>query len=177
MEVAIEEMYAWLQRHSQLGKDKVIIDTGSGLSYRTRMTSQELVTIVRAAGGFMPGTDASLSKAWTQSLSIAGSDGTLRSRFRVPDIRGHVRGKTGTLSTAIALTGLLELDPTRPLAFSIITNTFRPLRKGVVRKAHEQVVAAADLDRKACASGTSRARKSSTHRRCKVIRCICGWRR
>jgi hypothetical protein len=40
----------------------------------------------------------------------------------------------------IALSGIIELDPTRPLAFSIITNTPSPLKKGFVRKAHEQLV-------------------------------------
>lgn len=140
MQVAIEAMYEWLQRHSQLGKDSVVIDTGSGLSYRTRMTPQEIVKIVRAAAGYIPGADPALSKAWQESLAVAGTDGTLRSRFRVNDVRGHLRGKTGSLSTVIALSGLLELDPSRPLAFSIVTNTDRPLRKGFVRKAHEQLV-------------------------------------
>ena len=140
MDIAIDAMYAWLQRHSQLTKDSVIIDTGSGLSYRTRMTPQELVTIVRTAGGYVAGADEASCKAWVDSLSIAGTDGTLRSRFKLSEIKGHVRGKTGTLRTVIALTGVLELDPTRPLAFSIITNSLRPLKKGFVRKAHEQLV-------------------------------------
>lgn len=140
MQVAVEAMYDWLQRHPQLSKDNVIIDTGSGLSYRTRMTPTEIVKIVRAAGGFAAGADQTQSKAWLESLSVGGTDGTLRSRFRVNDLRGHLRGKTGSLSTVIALSGLLELDPTRPLAFSIITNTTAPLRKGFVRKAHEQLV-------------------------------------
>jgi serine-type D-Ala-D-Ala carboxypeptidase/endopeptidase (penicillin-binding protein 4) len=141
MDIAIEEMYAWLQRHPQLSKDSVVIDTGSGLSYRTRMTPQELVKIVRAAGGYVAGTDETLAKAWLGSLSIAGTDGTLRHRMFMPEVRGHVRGKTGTLRTVIALTGVMDLDPTRPLAFSIITNSLRPLKKGFVRKAHEQLVA------------------------------------
>ncbi len=140
MQVALEAMYDWLQRHPQLDKSSVVIDTGSGLSYRTRITPAELVKIVRAAGGYAAGTDTTLSKAWLESLSIGGTDGTLRSRFRVADLRGHLRGKTGSLSTVIALAGILELDPTRPLAFSIITNTTAPLRKGFVRKAHEQLV-------------------------------------
>jgi D-alanyl-D-alanine carboxypeptidase/D-alanyl-D-alanine-endopeptidase (penicillin-binding protein 4) len=141
MDVAVAAMYEWLQRHSQLGKDDVTIDTGSGLSYRTRISPQEIVKVVRAAGGFIDGSDAAQSKAWLDSLSIAGTDGTLRSRFRVPDIKGHIHGKTGSLSTVIALSGVLDLDPTRPLAFSIVTNTQRPLRKAYVRKAHEQLVA------------------------------------
>jgi serine-type D-Ala-D-Ala carboxypeptidase/endopeptidase (penicillin-binding protein 4) len=139
MEVAIDAMYAWLQRHS-LSKQDVIIDTGSGLSYRTRITPQELVKIVRAAGGFASGADEDLSKAWLESLAIAGRDGTLRHRFKFPEARGYIKGKTGSLSTVIALTGLLDLDPTRPLAFSIVTNTLRPLKKPFIRKAHEQLV-------------------------------------
>jgi hypothetical protein len=55
-------------------------------------------------------------------------------------VRGHLVGKTGTLSTAIALSGLLEVDPQRPLAFSIVTNTTTPLAKTAVRKTHEQLV-------------------------------------
>jgi D-alanyl-D-alanine carboxypeptidase/D-alanyl-D-alanine-endopeptidase (penicillin-binding protein 4) len=140
MDIAVDEMYAWMQRHAQLSKDSVVIDTGSGLSYRTRITPQELVAIVRSAGGFAAGTDENLAKAWLGSLSIAGTDGTLRHRFKATESFGHVHAKTGTLSTAIALTGVIDLDPTRPLAFSIITNTLRPLKKAYVRKAHEQLV-------------------------------------
>ncbi len=140
MPIAVEAMYDWLQRHPQLDKSSVVIDTGSGLSYRTRITPAELVKVVRAAAGFMPGSDAAQSKAWLDSLSIGGTDGTLRSRFRINELRGHMRGKTGSLSTVIALSGLLELDPTRPLAFSLITNTTGPLKKGYIRKVHEQVV-------------------------------------
>jgi D-alanyl-D-alanine carboxypeptidase len=144
MDVAVEAMYGWLQRHPQLQKDDVVIDTGSGLSYRTRITPAELVKVVRAAGGYSEdGTDQKVSKAWRESLSVSGTDGTLRSRFRLSDVKalkGHVHGKTGSLSTVIALTGVLELDPSRPLAFSIVTNTLKPLKKGYVRKAHEQLV-------------------------------------
>ena len=40
----------------------------------------------------------------------------------------------------IALSGVLDFDPQRPLVFSIVTNGDRPLQKGYVRKAHEQLV-------------------------------------
>src|SRR5690606_10033710 len=81
MEVALEEMYAWLQRHSHVSKESVVLDTGSGLSYRTRITPQELVSVVRAAGGFVEGMDESCSRAWLESLAVGGRDGTLRHRF------------------------------------------------------------------------------------------------
>jgi D-alanyl-D-alanine carboxypeptidase/D-alanyl-D-alanine-endopeptidase (penicillin-binding protein 4) len=139
MDVALEAMYGWLERHPHLAKNDVLVDTGSGLSYRTRITPHELVSIVRSAAGFGDG-DPLVTHAWLDSLSIAGTDGTLSRRFNAADVRGRIRGKTGTLSTVIALSGLLDIDPSRPLVFSIVTNGDRPLSKGYVRKAHEQLV-------------------------------------
>ncbi|MDB4953139.1 MAG: peptidase D-Ala-D-Ala carboxypeptidase [Myxococcales bacterium] len=145
MEVALDAMYGWLERHPHLAKNDVLVDTGSGLSYRTRITAHELVSVVRSAAGFGDGDpllapNALASHAWLDSLSISGTDGTLSRRFGTADVRGRIRGKTGTLSTVIALSGVLDIDPTRPLAFSIVTNGDRPLSKGYVRRAHEQLV-------------------------------------
>jgi D-alanyl-D-alanine carboxypeptidase/D-alanyl-D-alanine-endopeptidase (penicillin-binding protein 4) len=140
MDLALAAMYDWLRRHPRIAKGDLVVDTGSGLSYRTRITPHELVSIVRSAAGFGPDGDAALSRAWLDSLSIAGTDGTLSSRFRAADVRGRMRGKTGTLSTAIALSGVLDLDPQRPLAFSLVTNGVAPLPKRYVRRAHEQLV-------------------------------------
>jgi D-alanyl-D-alanine carboxypeptidase/D-alanyl-D-alanine-endopeptidase (penicillin-binding protein 4) len=137
----VDAMYGWLGRHAHVDRADAVLDTGSGLSYRTQLTPHELVRVVRGAGGFAAGGfDATLARAWTDSLSIGGRDGTLTYRFRDPEVRGRLVGKTGTLSTAIALSGLLEVDPARPLAFSIVTNTATPLEKTAVRKTHEHLV-------------------------------------
>ena len=140
MDLALDAMYGWLARHPHLAKADVLVDTGSGLSYHTRITPHELVAVVRSAAGFAPDSDPSLAHAWVDSLAIGGTDGTLGRRFRAAETRGHLHGKTGTLSTVIALSGILDIDPSRPLAFSIVTNGDRPLSKAYVRKAHEQVV-------------------------------------
>ncbi len=140
MEIALDAMYGWLARHPHVEKTKVTIDTGSGLSYRTQITPTDLVNVVRSAGGFVGDTDPRLADAWLHSLSIAGNDGTLRSRFKNTNASGRMIGKTGTLSTVIALSGILDIDPSRPLAFSLVTNTDSPLSKGLVRRAHEQVL-------------------------------------
>jgi PBP4 family serine-type D-alanyl-D-alanine carboxypeptidase len=137
---ALDAMYDWLARHTHVAKADVLVDTGSGLSYHTRITPRELVAVVRNAAGFAPGTEGLGATAWLGSLSIGGTDGTLGRRFRGPDLRGFVHAKTGTLSTVIALSGVIEIDPQRPLAFSIVTNGDRPLSKSYVRKAHEQIV-------------------------------------
>ena len=140
MELALAAMYDWLARHPRIARTDLVVDTGSGLSYHTRITPHELVSIVRSAAGFTADADAALSQAWLDSLSIAGTDGTLSSRFRAGDVRGRIRGKTGTLSTVVALSGVLDIDPQRPLAFSLVTNGDSPLSPRYVRRVHEQVV-------------------------------------
>jgi serine-type D-Ala-D-Ala carboxypeptidase/endopeptidase (penicillin-binding protein 4) len=140
MDLALAAMYDWLVRHPRIAKGDLVVDTGSGLSHHTRITAHELVSILRSAAGFDPDGESALSQAWLNSLSVAGTDGTLSSRFRAGDVRGRIRGKTGTLSNAIALSGILDFDPQRPLAFSLVTNGAAPLSKGYVRRAHEQVV-------------------------------------
>lgn len=142
MELALDAMYAWLDRHPHIKRSELYVDTGSGLSYRTKISPAELVKIVRSAAGFAPDSDATLGATWMSSLAIAGTDGTLRHRVRGTDIGARVRGKTGTLSTAIAMSGLVDADPDHPLVFALVTNTKRPLSKGAVRKAHDQVVSA-----------------------------------
>jgi len=142
MELALGAMYDWLVRHPRIARGELVVDTGSGLSYQTRISAHELVSIVRSAAGFAPSdsADPALAQAWLASLSVAGTDGTLAHRFRGGDVRGRIRGKTGTLATAIALSGVLDVDPQRPLAFALVTNGATPLSKGYVRRAHEQVV-------------------------------------
>lgn len=142
MELGLEAMYDWLARHPRLGTEGIVLDTGSGLSYKTQISSQELVSIVRSAAGFEgEGAGRSIADAWLRSLSVAGTDGTLARRFRGTSAAGRILGKTGTLSTVIALSGVLDVDPQRPLAFALVTNTDAPLSKPWVRRAHEQVLA------------------------------------
>ncbi len=142
MALAVDAMYSWLDRHPHLDRKSIILDTGSGLSYRTQISTKELVSVVRSAGGFTKDADPATARTWRNSLSVAGTDGTLRYRFRTtPTLGGKIAGKTGTLSNVIAMSGILDLDPQRPLAFALVTNTAAPLSKNVVRKAHEQVIA------------------------------------
>ena len=144
MDGAVKAMYAWLGSHAGLSHDDVTIDTGSGLSYHSRLSPRELVKVLRTAGGFdhLPDvalTDPARSDAYLASLSRAGIDGTLRARFGT-DVRGHLRGKTGTLSNVVALSGVLDLDPMRPVVFSIVTNGHAPALKTRIRRAHEALV-------------------------------------
>jgi D-alanyl-D-alanine carboxypeptidase/D-alanyl-D-alanine-endopeptidase (penicillin-binding protein 4) len=157
--LGLEAMYGWLDRAARLDRKGILLDTGSGLSYQTQISPHALVEVVRSAAGFAgPGAPplaaghtsapagpvperSAAASAWLRSLAVGGSDGTLRGRLHARPAAGRVLGKTGTLSTVIALSGLLELDPQRPLAFAIVTNTDAPIAKAYVRRAHDQVIA------------------------------------
>jgi D-alanyl-D-alanine carboxypeptidase/D-alanyl-D-alanine-endopeptidase (penicillin-binding protein 4) len=112
MDRAVAAMHEWLGAQADAERaDEVVVDTGSGLSYRTQFSARNIVNVLRRAGGYGDDVTPPMAEAYRQSLSIAGVDGTLRHRFGKGS-RGLVRGKTGTLSTVIALSGFVEVDPT-----------------------------------------------------------------
>jgi D-alanyl-D-alanine carboxypeptidase/D-alanyl-D-alanine-endopeptidase (penicillin-binding protein 4) len=59
---------------------------------------------------------------YRNSLTVAGSVGTLAGRFQGTAVAGNLQGKTGTLEGVSALAGYLAL-PDRPvLVFAILVN-------------------------------------------------------
>ena len=81
MQLALDAMYGWLERHAHVGKDDVVVDTGSGLSYHTKITPHVLVQVVRSAAGFAEvgdsiaarthGSTRCRSQAWTARWDAA----------------------------------------------------------------------------------------------------------
>jgi serine-type D-Ala-D-Ala carboxypeptidase/endopeptidase (penicillin-binding protein 4) len=143
MDRAVEAMYAWLSRRVGLGRDQAVIDTGSGLSYRTQLSARQVVSVLRVALGLVddPERAARLAKrraAFRASLAVGGKDGTIRRRFQKLDAR--LLGKTGTLRQVVALSGLLEVADDRRVVFSIISNGHPGSRRARVRRAHEELV-------------------------------------
>jgi D-alanyl-D-alanine carboxypeptidase/D-alanyl-D-alanine-endopeptidase (penicillin-binding protein 4) len=144
MEHGIEAMYRWLE---QSGNDRkqIVVDTGSGLSHRTKITARQLVRVLRAAAGFNDKHERQglLDPAlFLASLAVGGVDGTLRGRFRSEALRGHVVGKTGTLRDSVALSGFVSDEQGNALCFVIVTNGNRWDARGRIRREHEQMVAA-----------------------------------
>lgn len=145
MESAITLMKEWLAGIG-IDPDKVVIDTGSGLSYRTKLSTQQIVTVLRAAGGYSMEAANASSDTFRNSLSIGGHDGTLRNRFKQKGVRlsGNIVGKTGTLTSVIALSGFLSSKSGRMLSFAIVTNGHKNELKRNVRLAHEHIVGKLD---------------------------------
>lgn len=110
---------------------------GSGLARSNRATARILVSLVTE----MVRRDDANSRAWLASLAVAGESGTLAGRMRRPELRGHVRAKTGWISGASALSGVLE-TPRGPLCFSILVEYPRigGLNDGVWKPMHEEVL-------------------------------------
>ena len=90
---------------------------GSGLSHENRMTSRQLVTVLKASHD-----DPSIRSQYINSLSIAGKKGTIKSRHKGPLLHGKLRGKTGTLNGVSTLTGFLPMANGHTAIFAIQTN-------------------------------------------------------
>jgi len=119
--------------------DAVIAD-GSGMSRENRLTPRLLATWLQR----MAATD--VAREYIESLPVAGSDGTLRRRFRAAQPELEVRGKSGYLSGVSCLSGYILDDAGAPrIAFAALVNEIP--RKIPVRNAknlHESVVLEAE---------------------------------
>lgn len=94
---------------------------GSGLSRRNLIPANELVTLLASL------RQADWFDAWLESLPVAGNPdrfvgGTLRRRMRDTAAQDNARAKTGTLTSASALSGYVTDADGRELIFSIVLN-------------------------------------------------------
>ena len=89
-----------------------IVD-GSGLSRYDRLTARSIAALLVSAW-----RDRRVRWRLFLSLPLAGVEGTLADRLERPPARRHVRAKTGTTSSASALSGYVR----RRLVFSVLQN-------------------------------------------------------
>lgn len=82
--------------------------------------------------------DFSIFTTFTESLPIAGVDGTLKKRFKDGPAEGWVRAKTGYLSGVVALAGYAGRRDGEVLTFTFLYNG--PRDEGQVREAFDQIV-------------------------------------
>lgn len=88
-------------REQGIDTNGMIVDTGSGLSRKSRITARQMAQLLELAyrDAFMP--------EFMSSMSLPGLDGTLASRFRNEDLQGRSHLKTGTLNNVTALSGYM----------------------------------------------------------------------
>ena len=64
------------------------------------------------------------AKAWRESLTVAGVDGTLVRRMRNTSAANNLRGKTGTMAYVNALSGYITNRRGQPLILSLMGNNY-----------------------------------------------------
>ena len=89
-----------LRRHG-VDTNGLIIENGSGLSRKSRISARQMAQLLDAAfrDAYMP--------EFMSSLSLTGIDGTLATRFRNEDLAGRSHLKTGTLNRVTAIAGYM----------------------------------------------------------------------
>jgi D-alanyl-D-alanine carboxypeptidase/D-alanyl-D-alanine-endopeptidase (penicillin-binding protein 4) len=94
----------------------LVIENGAGLSRDERITAEGLGDVLREAwrSPFMP--------EFAASLPLSAIDGTLRRRFRSPDMEGRLRMKTGSLQDVSALAGYVTAASGRSYVAVIMLN-------------------------------------------------------
>ena len=105
----------WLEAQG-IDKRNVYIDNGSGLSRTTRLSTEDLNTILLAA------TKTDKFSVWKNSLSTAGKEGTTLNRFRGMGVTGNAWLKTGSLEDVQAYAGYVLTEKKRWLAFAVVVN-------------------------------------------------------
>lgn len=112
---ARERVTAWL-RGLSLNDDDISVDNGSGLSPTEKGKPRALVQLLLSAW------QGPNSRAFVDSLPIAGVDGTLARRMANGPATGRAHLKTGTTSGARALAGYVNARSGRSFAVAAIVN-------------------------------------------------------
>ncbi len=89
---------------------------GSGMSNYNRVTPRGTVTLLRW-GAAQP-----WGAAWRATFPVAGTDGTLRNRFKGTPLEGRLFAKTGSLNAANALAGYFTAASGRTFTFAAYAN-------------------------------------------------------
>ena len=112
----------------------VRLNDGSGLS-RDNIVTPRFQTSLLLFLSTRPYFDLFLS-----TLSVSGTDGTLKHRLASEPLRGTIHAKTGTLNGVASLSGYMTTRSGRNLVFSIFANNFRA-SVGRVRKTIDEICA------------------------------------
>lgn len=127
-------------RSAGFAVDNVVLADTSGLSEDDRVSATQLGSLIAAAAGPESAASTSDLRPLLDMLPVAGGTGTLADRYIGADRTGAgwVRAKTGTLTVAGALAGIVTDVDGRVLTFALMSNgsppdASRPALDGVAR--------------------------------------------
>ncbi len=109
-------------RQNDLPAEGIVLDDGCGLSRENRVTARLLATLLAKMHSQPEG------QVWMDSMAVGGDSGTLSRRFRGP-LEGKVYAKTGYISGVSALSGYIDCDQGKWVAFSFLYNNARSISR------------------------------------------------
>lgn len=99
-----------------VGLDGAVLRDGSGLSHANRATARQFVDLLLRMHRHPHGA------VFQASLAEPGQEGSMRTRYDDPVLRGRIRAKTGTLAGVRTLAGYVTRPDGTTLAFAILVN-------------------------------------------------------
>jgi D-alanyl-D-alanine carboxypeptidase/D-alanyl-D-alanine-endopeptidase (penicillin-binding protein 4) len=96
--------------------DGAVLRDGSGLSHQNRVTAQQVVKLLTTMRRHRA------AEVFVGSLAAPGEPGTMQRRYALPELRGRLRGKTGTIQGVQALAGYVSRADGTTLAFALLIN-------------------------------------------------------
>ena len=114
--LATEVVQRWL-KDKKIPLTGLVLENGSGLSRRERLTTNGLARLLAAADR------SPLRDEFASSLAVAAVDGTVQKRFRDGSVAGQALLKTGTLEGVRALAGyVIDAQGRRYIVAAIINH-------------------------------------------------------
>ncbi|MBI2092211.1 MAG: D-alanyl-D-alanine carboxypeptidase/D-alanyl-D-alanine-endopeptidase [Deltaproteobacteria bacterium] len=98
-----------------LGGSNFYMENGSGLSYKTNLSANDIIAVMKDMYN-----DAELRDIYLSSLSVAGIDGTTK-KWDSPILDGKLRAKTGSLRRVSTLAGFLP-NKDEMILFAVMLN-------------------------------------------------------
>jgi D-alanyl-D-alanine carboxypeptidase/D-alanyl-D-alanine-endopeptidase (penicillin-binding protein 4) len=110
-----EAVMAFLAQHG-IAAPELVLENGSGLSRNERISVATMADVLLAAyrSQYMP--------EFAASLPLSATDGTLKRRFKAPEMQGRLRMKTGSLDDVTALAGFVNAASGRTFVTVVILN-------------------------------------------------------
>jgi D-alanyl-D-alanine carboxypeptidase/D-alanyl-D-alanine-endopeptidase (penicillin-binding protein 4) len=114
---AADAVRRWLRRHD-LKAPELVLENGSGLSRRERISAGSLARLLIAAD------KSGVREEFASSLAVAAMDGTVQRRFQDGTVAGQALLKTGTLDGVRALAGyVIDREGRRFVVVAIVNGS------------------------------------------------------
>jgi D-alanyl-D-alanine carboxypeptidase/D-alanyl-D-alanine-endopeptidase (penicillin-binding protein 4) len=128
LERARRAVVSWLEQRG-LRSPELVIDNGSGLSRRERISAAALARVLVDAGR------DERAAVFVESLPVAGVDGTMKHRLRDEPIAGRAWIKTGSLDGVRSIAGYVDAASGRRWAVVMLVNGPRAAGSGAAQDA------------------------------------------